>query len=146
MEKVEFGTYSGFAVKDGEGFSIENQSPGQKVSITAGSPRADVTIRLRARGGVLIGSVRDKSTGKAVKLVNVQYLALDGTAAGNGRGDGEFQVTIPSEIDLLVVVSAPGYKGWVYTNPSDPSHPVLRLQGGEKKTLEAIDLEPKAQP
>jgi hypothetical protein len=150
MEKVEFGTYALFAINEGEGYSIANQSPGQKVRVTAENPWASVTIRLRPGGGVLIGSVRDKITGEPLKTaINLQYIAPDGEAAGNTRketsGDGEFRATVPTGLDLLIVVSAPGYKGWVYTDPSDASRPVLRLQPGEHRSLE-VEMEPKTQP
>jgi hypothetical protein len=144
IEKLPPGTYSVFAINEGEGYSIQNQSPGTKVRITAENPWATVEIRLQPKGGVLILSVRDKISGQPIKNVNVEYLGLEGEAAGNARGDGEFRATVPTGFDLLIVVSAPGYKGWVYTDPSNPSHPVLRLQPGEKRELE-IELEPKMQ-
>jgi Carboxypeptidase regulatory-like domain len=144
IEKLPPGTYSVFAINEGEGYSIENQSPGTKVKITTENPWATVEIRLQPKGGVLILSVRDKISGQPIKTVNVQYLGLEGEAAGNARGDGEFRVTVPTALDLLIVVSAPGYRGWVYTDPSNPSRPVLRLQPGEKKELE-IELEPKTE-
>lgn len=144
VENLPLGTYSVFAINEGEGYSIENQSPGTKVRITTENPWANVEIRLRPKGGVLILSVRDKITGQPIKKVNVQYLGLEGEAAGNASGDGEFHATVPTGLDLLIVVSAHGYKGWVYTDPSNPSRPVLKLQPGERKELE-IELEPKPQ-
>jgi hypothetical protein len=144
IEKLPPGTYSVFAVNEEEGYSIANQSPGTKVEITTENPWATVEIQLRPKGGVLILSVRDKVSGQPIKMVNVQYLGLEGEAAGNSRGDKGFRVTVPAGIDLVIVVSAPGYKGWVYTDPSNPSRPVLRLQRGEKRDLE-IELEPKIQ-
>lgn len=147
IDKLPPGTYSLFAINEGEGYSIENQSPGTKVKITTENPWATVEIRLLPKGGVLILSVRDKISGQPIKTVNdVQYLGLEGEAAGNARGDGEFRVTVPTALDLPIVVSAPGYRGCVYTDPSNPSRPVLRLQPGEKKEKELeIELEPKTE-
>jgi hypothetical protein len=73
----------------------------------------------------------------------VQYLDVDGKASGFSpfTSDGEFHVTLPPECDLVVIVSAKGYKGWVYTDPINPTSPVLRLSAGERKRLD-IQLEP----
>jgi hypothetical protein len=143
--KLPPGTYWVFAVNQGEGYSIENQSPGTKVRITTENPWANVTIQLQPKGGVLILSVRDKISGQSVKNINVQYIALEGEASGNAISDGESRVTVPTGLDLLIVVSAQGYKGWVYTDPYNPTRPVLRLRSGEQKVLD-IELEPKTQP
>jgi hypothetical protein len=88
--------------------------------------------------------VRDKSSGKPVKGISVQYLDVDGRASGSSPliSNGEFHVTLPPECDLVIIVSAKGYKGWIYTDPSSPSRPVLRLAAGERKQLD-IELEPK---
>jgi hypothetical protein len=141
IEHLEIGTYRVFAINEAEGYSIENQGPGQVVRITADEPWADVTVRLRPKGGVLIGSIRDKMNSKPIKTASVRYLAIDNGGGGFGRTDGEFQMTVPADCDLLIVASAPGYKGWVYTDTSSPSRPVLRLASGERKVLE-IELEP----
>jgi uncharacterized surface anchored protein len=142
LENVKFGTYGILAANEGEGYSIEVQTP-QSVSVTAANPSPVVTVRLRPKGGVLIGTVRDKFTGQPVKEIMVQYLDIDGKASGSAPtfSDGEFRVTVPIQCDLVVVVSAKGYKGWVYTDASSPSHPVLRLSPGERKVVD-IQLEP----
>jgi hypothetical protein len=143
IPKVRFGTYGVFAIKEADGYSINNQSRGQKVTVSAANPSPEVTVRLRPGGAVLSGTVRDKSNGKPVKGVSVQYLDVDGKASGSSRlyTDGEFHVTLPPECDLVVIVSANGYKGWVYTDPLSPTRPVLRMDAGERKQLD-IQLEP----
>lgn len=47
IPKLGFGTYGGFAIKEAEGYSIENQSPGQKVTVSAANPSPEVSARLR---------------------------------------------------------------------------------------------------
>jgi len=144
IDNVKFGTYGVFAMKVEEGYTVENQSPGQRVRITGDHPWADVTIRLRLGGGILIGSVRDKTNGHPVKEFQAHYLVIDGKCGGGGGGsrsaNGEFRMPVPSGCDLVVALSARGYKGWVYTDLSDPSRPVLRMSSGERKQLN-IDLE-----
>lgn len=143
IPELEFGTYGVFAIKDAEGYSIENQNPGQKVTVSAANPSPEVAVRLRPGGAVLSGTVRDKTSGKPVMGLTVQHLDVDGKASGNSLlpSDGEFHVTLPPECDLVVIVSAKGYKGWVYTDPLSPTRPVLRLTAGERKRLD-IQLEP----
>ena len=132
IEKVKFGSYGLFAMNEAEGYSIENQSPGQKITVTAANPSPNVNVQLRPRGAVLIGTVRDKVSGEPVKGITVQYLDVDGKASGSSllSNDGEFRVTLPTQCDLVIVLSAKGYKGWVYTDPSNPLRPVLRLGSG----------------
>jgi len=144
IEKVPFGTYGLFAVNDAEGYAIENQSPGKKITLTAANPSLNVTIRLHPKGAVLSGTVRDKTTGEPVKGVRVQYLDVDGKTAGGApqpAKNGEFHVTLPPSCDLVIIVSAPGYRGWVYTDSSNPLRPVLRLNSGDRKFVN-VELEP----
>ena len=141
IEHLKTDTYGVFAEKEEEGYTDWNQSPGQKVEITIERPSANVTIRLRPRGGFLVGSVKDKTSGKSVDGISVRYMAVDTGDGGFRRAKENFQITVPTATDLIVAVSAEGYKSWVYTDPSDPSHPVLRLASGEHKLLE-IELEP----
>jgi hypothetical protein len=67
IEHLKIGTYRVFAINEAEGYSIENQSRGQEVNLTADAPWANVTVRLRPRGGILIGSVRDKWSGSQLR-------------------------------------------------------------------------------
>lgn len=143
IENVKFGAYQVFATKEEEGYSIDNQAPGQNVMVTPDNLWANVTIRLRPKGAFLIGSVRDKTSGKPVKEIIAQYIVIDDAKGGGGEAfhrNGEFRLIAPTACDLVVIVSAPGYKGWVYTDPSDSSRPILRLSPGEQKKLD-IELE-----
>jgi uncharacterized surface anchored protein len=49
IEHLKIGTYQVFAINEAEGYSIQNQSPGHEVTLTADSPWANVTVRLRPR-------------------------------------------------------------------------------------------------
>jgi hypothetical protein len=146
IPKVKFGTYGVFAINVAEGYSIENQNPGLKVTVSAANPSPEVTVRLRPGGAVLSGTVLDRSNGKPVKAVFVQYLDVDGKASGSSplNTDGEFLVTLPPDCDLVIIVSANGYKGWVYTDPLNPTRPVLRLRAGERKQID-IQLDPRSE-
>ena len=144
VEHLKPGSYQVFAINEAEGYSIENQAPGQDVTITGEQPWPNVTIQQRARGGVLVGTVIDKMTGKRLNRAQIQYTSLDSNGSGGTAViDGDFQVAVPADSDLLVVVMSEGYRGWVVTDPSNTSRPVLRLGAGERKRLE-VELEPLA--
>ncbi len=144
LEHVKPGTYGVFAIKPDEGYSIENQQRGQSVNITANQPYSNVTIHMKAKGSILLGTVTDAVTGKPIDVPNVQYIALDGEAAGGGLanlGNGKFRVVVPSGTEVIFIVQARGYRGWIYTDPNNPSRPVLRLAPGEQRHFD-IALEP----
>jgi hypothetical protein len=127
----------------GEGYSIENQSPGLNVTLTPENPLQNVIIRLRPRGGVLTGSVTDKVSAKAIEDAYVSYIEIDNGGGGGNRRTvgGRFSMATPTESNLLIYVMATGYKGWVYTDASNPARPVMRLASGERRALD-IELEP----
>jgi hypothetical protein len=141
IEHLGIGTYGVFAINESEGYSIDNQGPGQEVRITADEPWLNVTVQLRARGGILVGSVRDKMNGRLVEAAWVEYIVIDNGGGGTTRTDGEFQLTVPTDCDLLILVHAKGYKGWLYNDASNPTRPIVRVASGEKKVLD-VELEP----
>lgn len=142
IENVEFGNYGLFAIDVANGYSIENQHP-FKVRVTAENPSPNVIIRMQPRGGVLTGSVKDKLTGKSLDTAWVQWTTIDnGAGGGSARAiGGKFQIVAPIASDLIVCVTARGYKGWVYAGDANSTRPVLRLGSGEPKILD-IELEP----
>jgi hypothetical protein len=143
IENVKFGSYGLSAINEAEGYSIENQRPGLRVAVTPKNPSPKVTIRLRPRGAVLTGSIRDKVTGKPVEGAWINYIDIDnGGGGGAHRIDGrQFVMAAPMDTDLLIYVSANGYKGWVYTDPSNPARPLVRFASGERRVLD-MELEP----
>ena len=136
VSSLRTGSYFVFATKEEDGYSAPNQGQGQKVVLTPQEPMANVTIHLAPKSGILIGSVTDSVTGKPIDRISVAYIATDGTVNGNAMPYwGEFRVNIPTTNDFRVVVSAPGYRSWTYTDPDDPSLPSLHLASGEKKFI-----------
>jgi hypothetical protein len=140
LDHLKIGTYTVAASEAGDQF-FSGSETGQKITITATSPYARATLRLRP-GGVLLGSVIDAVNGKPVKQFQVQYIELDDQGGGASMEQhGKFRVVVPVATDLVVIVTARGYKGWVYTDSDNRSHPVLRLASGEQKERE-IELQP----
>jgi hypothetical protein len=73
----------------------------------------------------------------------ISYIAIDNAGSGGNRRtvDGRFSLATPTGSNLLIYVTANGYKGWVYTDASNPAQPVVRLASGERRGLD-IKLEP----
>jgi hypothetical protein len=141
IEHLKPGTYQVFAINEAEGYSIDNQIPGQDVTISGNQLWPNLTVHMRSRGGILVGSITDKVTGKSIRA-QIEYLVIDNDAGGGTQmADGNFQLVVPANSDVLVVAVAHGYRGWVYTDTASPSRPVLRLASGERKTMQ-IELEP----
>jgi hypothetical protein len=141
IDHLPFGKYEVFAINEAEGYSTENQSPGQEVSINADRTSTDLAIHMHSKGAVLSGTIIDKVTGIPIPRAWISFSNIDTSDGGSRLANGQFQVSVPANCDLLVHVTARGYKGWVYTDPANPSRPALRLSKGERKELN-IQLEP----
>lgn len=142
IEHLELGKYQVMATNDEQGYSIENQSPGQDVTISERNPRQTVTIRLHNKGAVVIAAITDKSTGKIIHDANFEYTGVDCEAGGNMLRDieGHYYLSIPTNCDVVVIARAKGYRGWVYTDTANTTRPVLRLAPGQRELLN-IQLE-----
>jgi hypothetical protein len=137
VQSLPMGIFFVYATKEEDGYSALNQARRrQRVILTPQDPMANVTIRLAPKSGILIGTVRDRLTGRPVERVNVVYVSTDAGYTGSaGQYTGEFRVNLPTTADFIVIVSAPGYKHWFYTDPDDQSRPSLHLASGEQKSL-----------
>jgi hypothetical protein len=144
IDQLPIGSFQVFAIDQGLGYSIENQRPGQRVQITSNQPWQDITIQMRKPGGIVSGSITDSLTGKPIRPAWISYSGLDCNASGSTsriNESGAFDLTVPPNCDLVVMVTADGYRGWVFADPANPSRPVLNLAAGQRKHLD-IRLEP----
>lgn len=139
-EPLEAGNYRIFALKESDGYTNFDQGPGEPVTVSTSDPTPNVVIRLKPRAGMVIASVRDKITGKPIDSFTVDYLSVQKRASGGSSGahEGTLSLALPTASDILLVVTAQGYRTWYY---SDGDSPLLRLSSGEKRTLD-IQLEP----
>jgi len=142
-EHLGAGKYEVLATNESEGYSLENQSPGKNVTITPKKPHATVAVQLRTKGPLLWGTITDKRTGKAIEAFQIGFEGIDCEAGAGAyqRTDDYYYLPIPADCAGVITARARGYKGWVYTDSSNPSRPVLRLAAGERKRLD-ISLEP----
>ncbi len=100
----------------------------------------DITIRVGPKAGRLHWNVADAVTGKPVNPT-LEVKRIDtGTSFGGGGAANDTHL-LPSDTDLAVSVSAPGYRTWYYPAGDKKHDAWLRLKPGEAKTVE-IHLQP----
>ncbi|MGA8271212.1 MAG: hypothetical protein WB919_06595 [Candidatus Sulfotelmatobacter sp.] len=117
----------------------------QTVILSSKAPVAHVVLTVGPKPGELILNVTDKATGKVVDSVFISLMGEPGgycSGTGNFRRDTTSGVRVPISPgdESILEISAKGYKNWFYTDPSDPSHPVISLESGEERTLN-VELE-----
>jgi hypothetical protein len=149
ISQIPFGSVGVYAEAVRQGYWRDDETARtQMVALSAKAPTAHVALKIGPRPGELIVSVTDKTTGKAVDSFFVRLIAdTTGYCSGVGNftkqpGTSGVRVPIGTATDVLVEVSAKGYKNWFYSDPASPSRPVLRLESGEERSLE-VQLEPK---
>jgi hypothetical protein len=129
-----------FAEKQEAGYWTEDEKSIQTVPLTSQDRLARVVLNVGPPPGELTIAVRDKVTGKPVQSSKVR--TTQGSHAFINENSSTTTVRVRPGFDVMIQVSAPGYKTWYYIDPDDPSQPVLRLQAREDKTVDAY-LEPK---
>ena len=120
------------------------------VTLTPTKSAATVALKLGPKPGVLLPSVKDKLTGQPIISFQVSWEIVDAnnpnrhSSGGQDITQGIKRAIVPPEKYLLLTISAPGYKKWVYHDPSDSSRlGFIRWQPNEEKEL-LVELEPEA--
>jgi hypothetical protein len=117
-------------------YSEENQAA---IALSPDRPADSVVISIR-KAGIVTLDVTDKTTGKPVS----GSYKLSVPRRWETQGEISYPLLIHPSTDVMLEVSAKGYKTWFYSDASNPSHPLpLRLASGEQKSLK-IELEPEA--
>jgi hypothetical protein len=90
-----------------------------------------------------MGSITDKTSGKAIDNAWIECISLDNGGGGSSRRTvgGRFSMVVPTNSALLIYVVAPGYKGWVYADSSNLAQPSVMFAPGERRAVD-IELEP----
>ena len=150
IQHLPMGTFSVSAEKLEDGyadFNLTNVFP--TVTLTPEEPFATVVVKLEPQGGILVPFVKDKVTGKRLFNFMVHWTVdnSDNPANGCSGGAGFSQLTtrtsLPKGKDILLEVTARGYRKWVYSDGAEPPRPMrLRLQSGEQRVLK-VELEPE---
>ena len=115
---------------------------GTTVRLTSDKPIAKVKLKIGPKPAVLQVEVKDKSTGKPVESFRVRWFGIEnlGTMSPSEKVPAT-RVPIPPNLDVIVVISAEGYRRLAYIDPST-GQPILRLTSGEERELD-VELEPE---
>ncbi len=140
--------YKLYAMKEEAGYPntrIEMYTPNNEILIAIAALKGEgssVRLQIGPKAAFLEYEAKDSITGRSVKSPTIDITRTD-TGSGMGGGcidwNGDRKVLIPCDIDLLVQVSAPGYKVWYY-----PGYTVkaagtpLRATPGETKKLDVL--------
>lgn len=143
IDRLSWGSYRVFAQKEDAGYpnmnwSFYSDDIYRTVEISANAPKTEVRIQLGPRGGILTGSIRNALTGaplgatfKLARTTSPNKWISPGVAS-------DYRVLLPSSTDVVLEVSAPGFKTWTFPSP-------LNLQPGAEMHLD-IALEPVHDP
>ncbi len=134
--------YHVYASKPQEGYpdadpayDEENQSA---IALSPDQPSASIVISIR-KAGIVRLDVTDKATGKSVR----GRYKLSVPRRWETQGEILNPLLIHPSTDVILEVSAKGYKTWFYSDASNASQPLpLRLASGEQKFLK-VELEPE---
>jgi len=149
IDRVAMGTFGVEAIKPEDGYvAFAGTSVTEIVTLTPSQPSAIVALKLGPKPGVLLlPSVKDKLTGEPITsfLVSWKISVPNGSLSGGETIEqGIKRTLVPPEKYFRLTISAPGYKAWIYHDPSDPSRRALiRFEPGEEKEL-LVELEPQA--
>jgi uncharacterized protein DUF6843 len=143
IDRLAWGRYKVFAKKEDAGYppmnwSFYSEDSFPTATITPENPNVDLRVRIGPKGGVLVGSVSDASTGAPVNAGFKLLRALYPDKWISTSMPANYRVLIPASTDVLLEVSAPGFKTW------NPGH-ALRLGSGAELHLD-ISLEPSHDP
>lgn len=140
IDRLEWGNYKVFAMKEDSSYpnmalSFYSNDVLSRVTLTPGVPMVEIQIRLGPKAGILTGSIANAVTGgpinagvKLTRAVSPSDKWLSTSVPPN------YRILLPSSTDVLLEVSAPGFKTWTLGH-------VLRLGAGAEMRLDIL-LEP----
>ena len=143
VDRLIWGRYKVFAKKEAAGYpavewSFYSDDVFPIVAITPNNPLADVTVQLGPQGASLSGLVKDASNGSPVSAGFKLTRAASPDKWISLSQPPDYRVLMPPSTDVLVEVSAAGFKTW---SPAG----TLRLGPGAEMHLD-IALEPSHDP
>jgi hypothetical protein len=124
-----------FAENQNAGYWTDDSDSGQKVVLTSQDPLAHIVLKAGPPPGELTIAVLDKVTGRPIQSSTIR--TTQGSHTFINENLPTTTVRVRPNAEVMVQISAPGYKTWYYIDPDDPSQPVLRLRSRENKTIDA---------
>ena len=121
--------------------AIDNKVPVNVAHLSAEHPQATIEVHIPYKAAFLTVHLTDAITGKP-QLALFYELSAQADPQGRyikGSQSAKDQLLVPPNENVLLKVSAPGYREWPYDN--SPGY-VLNLLPGEHKTID-VTLQPK---
>jgi len=143
IEGLDWGRYGVFAMKEDSAYpdmsaSLYSNDVFPTAVLAPENATANVQIHIGPKAGLLIGSLRNASTGAPIPAtLRLSRAAAPGKWIATSLPP-DFRVLIPSSTDVQVEVWAPGFQAWKYPIP-------VRLNPSSEIHLE-ISLEPSHDP
>jgi len=143
IDHLEWGKYLVFAMKEEAGFPnmaflFYRGNVAFTANLTPSEPTTELQMRLGPKAGVLIGYATHRLNGAPVNVEVKLTRAASPDDWFSTSVAPSFRVLLPSSTNVLLEISAPGFKTW------NPGHP-LRLEPGAEMRLD-IQLEPSHDP
>ncbi len=143
LNRLPFGTYNIFAMKEDSGypntrFSFYGSESRSRALLTAVVPIATVSIKLGPKAGMLTGLVTDAETAKPQPAGFKLVRANNPNNWFSTSATSKYRVLLPPSTGVVIEVSAPGYNTWVAPAP-------FILASGEEVHLD-IALQPSHDP
>jgi len=110
----------------------------QTLFLTPDEPLGHVILKIGPRPGILRLTLRDKQTRKFVSTATLRFVSAGGRMYASGTGNFESpkptQLCVPirAATDVMLEVTAPGYRTWHYTDAVPPSQTMLHLESDEQ--------------
>jgi hypothetical protein len=147
MDNLQWGSYKVFAMKESAGypdtsFAFYSNQIFSTVTLAATAPSVDLLLKVGPPAGIIRGRVANAVT---TEPLNAGFLLRRATDLDNWISLSErpeYRVLLPPNTDIVIEVSAPGYKTFYYGGPSDPlARPPIRLEPRQEMKLD-IKLQP----
>ena len=135
IERLPWGGWYVTASKEQDGYADESNafyggfSPtAVTVDLNAGMSEQTVTVLLGRKAGRIIGTIADAEDGKFVEpCARLQWKTVPSISwQGYGLLKSKFNLLIPADTDVTLMIWAWGYEPWVYKN--EDGNDALRVQ------------------
>ena len=147
VDHLSLGTYVVVAQKEGSGYpdarlAFYSNLEAPTVTLTNAKPNADVTIRLPSKAGWLDLEVTDGDSKHNVDSAEVTLRRVSNPNLFVSASATQKRVAVPSQGDITVEVTAPGFRKWPNSIQGESPY-VVHLNPGEVYRLK-VKLEPVA--
>ena len=143
IQRLAWGEWYVTASKKEDGYPDEsdafysgfNSAP-VMVDLVADNPERFVTVHLGKKAGSISGTVADAETGKPVEpCARLQWKNLPSIYwSGYGLLESKFNLLVPADTDITLMIWAWGYEPWVYK--SDDGNDALRVHASDELKLQ----------